>query len=104
MWRERDQPIQQSYGRAGNFPSWRRRLQRRSDPVAQGHALCAGTCGFVLALLSFTLLAQERSAEDWSNEGARLARSGQIEQAIHAYTRALKLNPGLTPVYLNLGI
>ncbi len=44
------------------------------------------------------------SAEAWSDAGARLARAGQIEKAIDAYYRALKLNPRLTPVYLNLGI
>jgi tetratricopeptide (TPR) repeat protein len=49
-------------------------------------------------------LAATPSAEDLSNEGARLAQAGQVDQAIDAYQRALRLNPGLTPVQLNLGI
>ena len=72
---------------------------RRGESAARAFAVAA-----LLLLSCVASLAQKRSAEEWSDEGARLARAGEIDRAIQAYNQALQLNPNLTPVYLNLGI
>jgi tetratricopeptide (TPR) repeat protein len=57
-----------------------------------------------VSILSFGKTLGAEEAKDWFQEGNRLAREGRFDSAVEAYQKSLKLNPGATVVYYNLGL
>lgn len=64
---------------------------------------------FVLIALFISVLCATKTpgaeeAKDWFLEGNLLAKDGRYDHAVEAYQKSLKLNPGSTVVYYNLGL